>query len=111
MFGKSYCIPKKTGVASITKYSTWWFNFQNYFLKNPVRRNRKKNGCITCQAKSEEAFRCPKKLKNFDALSLYGEFFEIVSQFKKLNYIPVDLPYEAVLAQILFEENASWHHS
>ena len=64
-----------------------------------------------CQAKTEEALRCPKNRKNFDALSVYREFLENVSEFQKLNDMSVNLPFEAVSAQILFDKNTSWHHS
>ena len=62
------------------------------------------NECIIYRAKAEEALRCPKNRNNFDALSAYGEFFENISKFQK--DVPVELPFETVSTQILFDKNA-----
>ena len=62
------------------------------------------NECIICRAKTEEALRCPKNRNNFDALSAYGEFFENISKLQK--DVRVELTFETVPTQILFDKNA-----
>ena len=69
------------------------------------------NECIICQEKIEEELRFPKNRKNFDALPVYTEFLENVLEFRKLDEMPVILPFDAVLSQVLFDNNAVWHHS
>ena len=55
--------------------------FLKLFSKTVVTINMSRNECIICRA-TEKAFWCQKNRKNFDALSVYGEFFENISKLE-----------------------------
>ena len=65
------------------------------------------NECIICI--TDEELRCLKNPRNFDALLVYREFLENVSEFLKLDDVSVDLPFAEVAAHTIFDRNSSWH--
>ena len=68
--------------------------------------------CIICQnVKEKEITRCPADKSNSDAVAVYQSFLDRVTAFRAINKLPHELLLEDVSAELLLENQATWHHS